>query len=135
MGLFMLLTPEHVKAIEAELEGKVTYPVLILYTPNDREWQSEKLSLDFEGLLGRLGWTVERKSWWGFLHVPEDQKSMPHQFFIGEREPATPSRGAVSLLAALKRAKFSIADRVEPFPYDPEKRCCVFIGAQPLAAH
>ncbi len=132
MSLFNLLAPEHVKAIEAELKGKGRYPILIVYTPNDWEYQSEKLSLDFEELLGKLGWTVERKSWWDFLHVPEDQKSMPPEFFVGEREPATPSRGAVYLLAALKRAKFPIADRVEPFPYDPEKRCCLFIGAQPL---
>ncbi|MBZ5561794.1 MAG: hypothetical protein LAP13_05175 [Acidobacteriia bacterium] len=129
----MLLTPEHVKAIEAELEGKGTYPILILYAPNDWERQSEKLSLDFEGLLSKLGWTVERKSWWDFLQVPEDQKSKPRQFFIGEREPTMPSRGAVYLLAALKRAKFPIAERIEPFLYDPEKRCCLFIGAQPLA--
>lgn len=57
---------------------------------------------------------------------------MPHQFFIGEREPGMPSRGAVYLLAALKRAKHPIAQRIELFPYDPKKRCCLFIGAQPL---
>ncbi len=133
MGPFMFLSPEQEKAIEVELKGKGTYPVLIVYTPNDREYQCEKLAVDFEGILAKLGWTVERKSWWDFLQVPDDQKSMPREFFIGEREPAMPSRGAVYLLAALKRARFPIADRVEPFPYDPGKRCCIFIGAQPLA--
>ncbi len=135
MSLFMLLTPEQEIAIEAELKGKGTYPILILYTPNDNELQSEKLSRDFEELLAKLGWTVERRSWWDFLPVPEDQKSKPCQFFVGEREPTMPSRGAVYLLAALKRAKFPIAERIEPFPYDPVKRCCLFIGAQPLAGY
>ncbi len=128
----MILSANQEKTIEAELNGKGTYPVLILYTPNDRELQSQKLSFDFETLLKRLGWPVERKSWWDFLPVPEDQKSMPREFFVGEHEPTMPSRGAVYLLAALKRAKLPIAERVEPFPYDPEKRCCLFIGAQPL---
>ncbi len=35
-------TPEQEIAIESELKGKGTYPVLILYTPNDSELQSEK---------------------------------------------------------------------------------------------
>ncbi len=63
MGPLIILTPEQIKTIEAQLEGKGTHPVLILYTANDWERKSEKLSIDFEALLAKLNWTVERKSW------------------------------------------------------------------------
>ncbi len=130
----MTLSPNQGKTIEAELKGKGRFPVLVVYIPTDAD--SSELSFELEQLLKRVGWNAERRSLWEVLRIPPDNRQGEEfilgGFFVGVSELDTPAPGAESLLAALKHAHVPIDDGFQAFGDDPEKRCCLFVGAQPL---
>lgn len=132
----MILTPEQEKIIETELRDKDKASILIVYVPTDES--SGKLCFTLSQLLGRVGWTVEERDWREILYqrpvTPEDDPQGFEGFFVGVPELAfMPPTGALDLLAALKKAKVPIADEVQAFPHDPQKRCCLAIGGPPTS--